>query len=620
MLMKRLICFVIVLTLFASMSVFALEPDHTMLYHFLRLDATKEITSIVIQKANPDSAYDIKQTINKEQIAEFIELAQSTMLKPINTGTIDFKGGIYLQIAYTDKTTYTDNISYAFIGADGGVDEYSIFMSRLPFRQYQIDSESSLAQLGEFCDSLSDDIADDWAIVDIKRAMELEMLPEHLQNGYRENTTRERFCEVINDMIQMDGLAISVKPSEPGQYDFDDCKNPAVVYLHNLGIVFGKGNGIFDPDGLLTRQEAATIICRLMKEFDLGYEIINNRDAYGDSDQIADWALEGVNTVSDWGIMKGDGTNFMPKGKYTHQQAIVTVMRVYNEIVLSRQPIEALEIPKEVQTVVENYMNAYKIGTDKSVEYAHFEEDFIREAYIAANDKLIDYIVESADKINDKLYQFTILIESTQTHYLSDGYLRVYNFVGLVNDKWYFINGVSNIPKTIKDNLDESKYKYEGDDIVSPDDIIGRIDIFSTKASGNPLPIDFSTQIVRTDGYNEDISYPVITTVSSVKELNSYYEKYKNNYNLKSRKPYTTGFADAIEKYNDDYFKNSSLVIVILEEGSGSIRHSVSEVMNDGKIVIKRNPSDGGGTDDMAQWHVIIEIPKEYSNLTYTLV
>ena len=133
------------------------------------------------------------------------------------------------------------------------------------------------------------------------------------------------------------------------------------------------------------------------------------------------------------------------------------------------------EIPKEVQTLVDDYMTAYKIGNKELVEYAHFEEDFIREAFIAADDKLIDYKIESTEKINDNLYQFTISIKTTQTQYHSDDFVRVYNFVAFINDRWYFINGVTNIPDTHKENLDESKYVYEDENIVDREDVLGEI-------------------------------------------------------------------------------------------------------------------------------------------------
>lgn len=118
---------------------------------------------------------------------------------------------------------------------------------------------------------------------------------------------------------------------------------------------------------------------------------------------------------------------------------------------------DKVDVPEEVSALVDTYMNAYKIGTGESVRYAHFENDFKKEAYLESGDKLLDYRIESTEKINDSLFAFTILVKTTQT---DNSYLRVYNFVALIDNNWYFINGVENILQDLKDNLDEEKYTY----------------------------------------------------------------------------------------------------------------------------------------------------------------
>ena len=118
---------------------------------------------------------------------------------------------------------------------------------------------------------------------------------------------------------------------------------------------------------------------------------------------------------------------------------------------------DKVDVPEEVSTLVDTYMKAYKIGTGESVRYAHFESDFKKEAYLESGDKLLDYKIESTEKINDSLFAFTILAKTTQT---DNSYLRVYNFVAQIDNSWYFINGVGNIPQDLKDNLDEEKYTY----------------------------------------------------------------------------------------------------------------------------------------------------------------
>ena len=130
-------------------------------------------------------------------------------------------------------------------------------------------------------------------------------------------------------------------------------------------------------------------------------------------------------------------------------------------------------IPNEVSELVNNYMEAYRKGTEYAVEYTHFEDEFVREAYIISGDKLLDYKIENVEKINDNLYAFTILVKTEQsTFYSGDIFERVFNFVARIDDEWYFLNGVSHIPADLQENLDIDKYTNTGENIVERDDIV----------------------------------------------------------------------------------------------------------------------------------------------------
>lgn len=127
-------------------------------------------------------------------------------------------------------------------------------------------------------------------------------------------------------------------------------------------------------------------------------------------------------------------------------------------------------------------------------------------------------------------------------------------------------------------------------------------------------PIDFEAQYIRTNGYTSDIEYPVVRIIRSVRELNAYYEANKENYDLERRdkvsSDMTIGFLDACEKYDEAYFEDKILVMVLLEEGSGSIRHKVQSVNMgaDGQCYIYIDTIEPeSGTDDMAEWHILIE-------------
>ncbi len=130
--------------------------------------------------------------------------------------------------------------------------------------------------------------------------------------------------------------------------------------------------------------------------------------------------------------------------------------------------------------------------------------------------------------------------------------------------------------------------------------------------------IDFQTQYIRTDGYHDGVEYPIVKIIRSVDKLNSYYNENKEKYSLERREDpasdSTIGFLDACDKYTAEYFEDQILVMILLEEGSGSIRHNVDNVKigSNGKlyISISRDVPEAG-TDDMAEWHILIEPEKD---------
>ncbi len=129
-------------------------------------------------------------------------------------------------------------------------------------------------------------------------------------------------------------------------------------------------------------------------------------------------------------------------------------------------------------------------------------------------------------------------------------------------------------------------------------------------------PISFDAQYTRTDGYHEGFQYPKAVLIRSVEELRSYYESNKELYCLESRdnpgSDSTIGFLDACEKYDAAFFDQSMLVMVLLEEGSGSTRHTVDAVELTGtKLNIHIDTFvPEFCTCDMAQWHIFVEVEK----------
>lgn len=115
------------------------------------------------------------------------------------------------------------------------------------------------------------------------------------------------------------------------------------------------------------------------------------------------------------------------------------------------------KLPSAADDALTRYMEAFKNGTKDASQYAHFKNEEVRETYEGAGTVLYDYRIEKITRINDKLFALTVLVKTNRT---DEAYMRVYNFVGYINDSWIFINGVGNIPEEICYNLNREAYMY----------------------------------------------------------------------------------------------------------------------------------------------------------------
>jgi len=112
---------------------------------------------------------------------------------------------------------------------------------------------------------------------------------------------------------------------------FVDCNDAddSVNILYALGIVNGKDESHFDPDGTITREEAATLLCKVAEMYMwIGTE---TSLTYNDTDLISPWAKFFVTWANEHGIMTGiTEEEFNPQGQYTVEQAVATIVRLYN--------------------------------------------------------------------------------------------------------------------------------------------------------------------------------------------------------------------------------------------------------------------------------------------------
>ena len=130
--------------------------------------------------------------------------------------------------------------------------------------------------------------------------------------------------------------------------------------------------------------------------------------------------------------------------------------------------------------------------------------------------------------------------------------------------------------------------------------------------------VQWAAQYIRTNGYSEGVLYPSVRIIDSLQELKDYYNTWHEVLDLERKdKVYsdtTIGFLAACDQYDETFFEKNYLIFVLLEEGSGSVRHEVRSVQQtaDKKISIsidRKVPEVG--TSDMAEWHIILELSRD---------
>ena len=159
-------------------------------------------------------------------------------------------------------------------------------------------------------------------------------------------------------------------------------------------------------------------------------------------------------------------------GRLIYLIALLILICLFIISCAENQDTSDFDVPAEVLAVYENYMSTYKIDSREAVKYAHIENDFIRETLLMSEDRLIEYKIENAEMINEKLYAFTSLGKTINSTLVSNDFQRAYNFVGLIGDKWYFMINIRDIPAEIRENLDENRYIYTDENIVDFEDVI----------------------------------------------------------------------------------------------------------------------------------------------------
>lgn len=145
--------------------------------------------------------------------------------------------------------------------------------------------------------------------------------------------------------------------------------------------------------------------------------------------------------------------------------------------------------------------------------------------------------------------------------------------------------------------------------LMLPDEISIPLNVFVDDSQEIGEFHRFSTNWIMADFWYHDIPY--ITAFTNRQETQAYINAFGQwpNFGYWATKPF--GLFYVLEGYSDEFFEDYQLIVVVLLETSGSIQHRV-DVNYDGEIwVTGYLPPDKMATDDMAGWHIVIEVTRD---------
>ena len=131
-------------------------------------------------------------------------------------------------------------------------------------------------------------------------------------------------------------------PAPVGQISFQDVKGgwyaQAVLWGASQGITSGKGNGLFDPDGLVTREQSVVMMYNYAVNY-MGLKAGTGADLskYGDLSRLSSWARPAMAWAVERGIISGvkngSSVTLEPQRSATRAE-MATMLRAFRENIL----------------------------------------------------------------------------------------------------------------------------------------------------------------------------------------------------------------------------------------------------------------------------------------------
>lgn len=187
----------------------------------------------------------------------------------------------------------------------------------------------------------------EWAETDYESAARAGLLSYNVtEKTLNRNITREEFCDLVINLFKN----LSEKEVyTPEIFPFEDSDSIAVARAYALGIVSGRTEDSFDPEGTVTREEIAKILVNTLKSAEVNLITLRSEaeellQPFEDRETISLWAMNELITALKYSIISGmSETQIAPQDGATREQAIAMVNRVYTQFTQEKTTYDAPE-------------------------------------------------------------------------------------------------------------------------------------------------------------------------------------------------------------------------------------------------------------------------------------
>lgn len=207
----------------------------------------------------------------------------------------------------------------------------------------------------------------DWAKEELNKAETYGLIPDVLQEAnVSMPINRAEFAAVSVKLYETLSGETAVEATEN---PFTDTEDREVLKAYELGITSGVTVNSFEPDSLLSREQAATMLARVYTIYS-GNEITSNSEMkFNDDADISRWAKDSVYFMAENGVITGmDNNLFAPRNvtpeqeaafyaNSTREQSLAIAKRMYEKFksekpAVTEKPTETM-VPQQTENPTE---------------------------------------------------------------------------------------------------------------------------------------------------------------------------------------------------------------------------------------------------------------------------